>query len=86
MLKVFTMRPTIKKLLVCCAPTYPPKLALPKKIYGHFGEDIFFIQKSKTRIQFPKIIFFPKPKCFIQVYHIVKASVYPILNHMICIC
>ena len=31
-----------KKMLVCCAPTYPPKLALPKKCYGHFEENIFF--------------------------------------------
>ena len=30
-----------KKLLVCYAPTYPSKLALPKKLYGHSGEMIF---------------------------------------------
>ena len=46
------IRPTIKKLLVCCAPTYPPKLALPKKIYGHFEENIFFLKKSKNKDSF----------------------------------
>ena len=45
-----------KKLLVCCAPTYPPKLALPKKIYGHF-EGFFFFKNLKPRILFHKIIF-----------------------------
>ena len=35
--------PTIKKLLVCCAPTDPSKLALPKNFYGHFGK------KKKTK-------------------------------------
>ena len=45
-------------MLVCCAPTYPPKLALSKKFYGHFEENIytyvvfFFFQKSKNKDSF----------------------------------
>ena len=35
----------LKNLLVCCAPTYPPKLALPKKIYCH-SEAIFIFHTS----------------------------------------
>ena len=38
------------KLLVCCAPTYPLKLALPKKKYGHSRE--MMLKNLKTTIQF----------------------------------
>ena len=35
-------RLTLKKLLVCCAPTYPPKLALPNFFFlAHSGEFFF---------------------------------------------
>ena len=41
----------LKKLLVCCAPCYPQKLALPKKFYGHAGENIFFFFIKKPKIK-----------------------------------
>ena len=50
-----SMRPTLKNL-VFCAPTYPSKLALPQKIYGHFGKMIFFFFKLKTMIQFQRSV------------------------------
>ena len=32
----------LKHLFVCCAPTYPPKLALPKRFYCHNLRSFFF--------------------------------------------
>ena len=72
-----------KKLLVCCAPTYPPKLALPKKFYGHFEENFFF-QKSENKDLFSQNYSFQNLfYALTMFYYTVLTSIYPILNQIL---
>ena len=74
-----------QKLLVCCAPSYPPKLALPKNFYGHFEENIyiFFFQKSKNKDSFSQNYSFQNLFYVLTMfYYTVLTSIYPILNHL----
>ena len=76
-----------KKLLVCCAPTYPPKLALPKTFYGHFEENVcflfFFFKNLKKKDSFSQNYSFQNLFYVLTMfYYTVLTSIYPILNNI----